>query len=233
MRLPVADALGEVERRRAADVRPVQLGELGVEGGVVLDRRPAALELVERRDERLGDVLAAVGAVLGDAHARTPSEERAASTKARTRAWSLTPGAARGCGLRRRPRGGRPRSRRGRSPGRGRPRGGRARTRRPRPPSGARRRRARAGRARWRRPRPRAAARRCARGGRPPPGRAGRGRCPRPRARRRRRRPRASSPGRGGMPRRGAGSRRGRSRPGPRRPRPQRRRPPRGSGRTP
>jgi hypothetical protein len=59
----LAQALGGVERRGAADVRRLERVELGAEARVVLDRVPARDELVERRDERLGDVAPAVRAV--------------------------------------------------------------------------------------------------------------------------------------------------------------------------
>src|SRR5918996_716818 len=94
---PVADALGAVGRGGAADVGGLEARELVVEGRVVLDRRPAALQLVECGHERLGDVLSAVGAERaggGGRHDRTASSERTASTKARTRPWSFTPGRA-------------------------------------------------------------------------------------------------------------------------------------------
>jgi hypothetical protein len=58
--LPLGEPLGAVERCRAADVVALQPFELEGEAGMVLDLPPAALELVERRDERLGDVAAAV-----------------------------------------------------------------------------------------------------------------------------------------------------------------------------
>src|SRR5918994_6347811 len=87
--LVVSEALGAVERRRPADVRPLERLELEPKAGVVPDLVPAVFELVESRHERLGDVPSAVRAEvapLSDAHPCT------ASTKARTRAWSLTPG---------------------------------------------------------------------------------------------------------------------------------------------
>ena len=58
------EALGERQRRRAGrrTSRP-QLVELGAERGVLRRCAPARLELVERRDQRLGDVAAAVRAV--------------------------------------------------------------------------------------------------------------------------------------------------------------------------
>ena len=72
--LPGCEALGERERRGAARVRRQQVVELGAEGVVGERLAPAALQLVERRDQRLGDVAAAVVAEV--AHARASSHER-------------------------------------------------------------------------------------------------------------------------------------------------------------
>ena len=55
-------ALGEVQRRRAAGEVAQQAVELGAVAGVVARGDPRRLELGERRHQRLGDVLAAVGA---------------------------------------------------------------------------------------------------------------------------------------------------------------------------
>ncbi len=83
---PVADARGQVERRRPAHIRAVKLRELGGVGRVAADLFPAALELLEGGHESLGDVLASVQPVLGDAHARAPRLcARAASTNVRIR----------------------------------------------------------------------------------------------------------------------------------------------------
>ena len=71
------------ERRRPACVRPRELLELRREGRVRLRGAPAALELVERGDERLRDVATAVDPV---------GQLRAASTYARTASGSFTPG---------------------------------------------------------------------------------------------------------------------------------------------
>src|SRR5205085_7429694 len=57
------EALGERERRRPAGVRAAELVQLGAEGFVRPGLVPARLELVERRDQRLGDEAAAVLAV--------------------------------------------------------------------------------------------------------------------------------------------------------------------------
>ena len=67
------EALGERERRRPARVRRQQVVELGAEGVVGERLAPAALELVERRDQRLGDVAAAV---VAEALTRASSHER-------------------------------------------------------------------------------------------------------------------------------------------------------------
>ena len=79
--LPVGEPLGAVERCRAADVIALQPFELEGEAGIVLDLTPAALELVEGRDKRLGDVAAAVRAEV----AGVQRGHLAAPTKARTR----------------------------------------------------------------------------------------------------------------------------------------------------
>ena len=67
------EALGERQRRRAAAERGQEVMELGVERRVVARFAPACLELVQRRDQRLGHVAPAVGAV-------QPGRHRAAST---------------------------------------------------------------------------------------------------------------------------------------------------------
>jgi len=54
------EALREGERRRAAGVRREERVELRVEALVLLRGAPTGVELVERRDQRLGDVAAAV-----------------------------------------------------------------------------------------------------------------------------------------------------------------------------
>ena len=77
----LGEPLGAVERRRAADVVALQALELEGEARVVSDLMPAALELVEGRDEGLGHVAAAVRAEVAGAH----RGHLAASTKARTR----------------------------------------------------------------------------------------------------------------------------------------------------
>src|SRR5262249_21987825 len=65
------EALAERQRRRAAAVRPAELVELRSEEGIFLRRQPPGLELLECRDERLGNEAAAVLAV--------PAVHRAAS----------------------------------------------------------------------------------------------------------------------------------------------------------
>ena len=57
------EALGLVQRRRSTDVAPPSRSSSSRNAGSRVGLRPAALELVERRDERLGDVAAAVVAV--------------------------------------------------------------------------------------------------------------------------------------------------------------------------
>jgi hypothetical protein len=79
--LSLGEPLGAVERRRAADVVALQALKLEGEARVVPDLAPAALELVEGRDEGLGHVAAAVRAEVAGAH----RGHLAASTKARTR----------------------------------------------------------------------------------------------------------------------------------------------------
>ena len=59
---PLRDPLREVERARPADVVAQQVAERLLERRVVARLEPGRLELVERRDERLGHVAAAVGA---------------------------------------------------------------------------------------------------------------------------------------------------------------------------
>jgi hypothetical protein len=68
------EASGLVQRRRTPDVALCEAVELDPEGGVTEGLAPTALEVVERRDERLGDVAAAVRAV------EPGRSQRAAST---------------------------------------------------------------------------------------------------------------------------------------------------------
>ncbi len=75
---PRCETLGLVQRRRAPDVVLAERVELVAKGRVGSCVRPSPVELVERRDQRLGDVAAAIGAVRLDRH-------RAASTYARIR----------------------------------------------------------------------------------------------------------------------------------------------------
>ena len=95
--------LGVVERGRAAGEVAQQRAQLGAEALVVARLEPRGLELGERRHQRLGDVLAAVGpeAVLDRGRdARCASEFAvraavpAAATNASTFAGSLMPGSA-------------------------------------------------------------------------------------------------------------------------------------------
>ncbi len=72
------EALRERERRRTARVRREEGVEFGAEALVLARGAPAGVELVERRDQRLGDIAPAVFAEVTHA--------RAASTYARTRA---------------------------------------------------------------------------------------------------------------------------------------------------
>src|SRR6185503_4733444 len=83
------EPLNQRDRRRATDVRPAELVQLRAIGGVVLGLLPSGGQLLECGDQRLGDVPAPVLAK-GLLQRRQP---RAASTYARTRAWSLMPGA--------------------------------------------------------------------------------------------------------------------------------------------
>src|SRR5262249_45323907 len=85
--LPRREPLGERQRCRAAAVLAAEAIELRLKGWVGPGFLPACDELVERRDQRLRDVAPAVAAV------QPRVRHRAASTKARTRSWSLTPGA--------------------------------------------------------------------------------------------------------------------------------------------
>ena len=101
---PAADTLGEavgkVERRRATDEVTEQHGELGLEALVLAGLRPGFAELVERRDQGLGNEPAAVWAeALLDCRAHgvvtcEGSSTPAAARKASTLAWSLRPGSA-------------------------------------------------------------------------------------------------------------------------------------------
>jgi len=73
------EAVRARERRGASGERAPELVELLLEGRVRLRVAPAAFELVERRNQGLGDVAPAVGPE--QARGRT---HRAAATKART-----------------------------------------------------------------------------------------------------------------------------------------------------
>src|SRR4051794_39721424 len=104
----LGEALGEVQRRRAPAVVAQQHLELGAVAGVVARRDPLRLELGERRHQRLGYVLPAVGPVaVGDscldlAHAVTSDSfssatgsgaaSSTAALNARTSSGSFTPG---------------------------------------------------------------------------------------------------------------------------------------------
>src|SRR5205085_11889848 len=92
------EPLREVERRRAAGVVAQQPLEVVFEPGIVARRKPLVLQLVERRDQRLRHVAAAVvaeatGERLGFPQAATAACS-AARKKAVTLAGSLTPGDA-------------------------------------------------------------------------------------------------------------------------------------------
>ena len=56
-------ALGEIERRRPADVMLEVIVELGLEGGILAGRLIGALDLEHQRHERLGDKTPAIDAV--------------------------------------------------------------------------------------------------------------------------------------------------------------------------
>src|SRR4029077_10051880 len=80
----LAETVSEVQRRRTPDEVAQQAVELGSEAGVAPGRDPRLLELGQRGHERLGHVLAAVGAeaVLDGAHGEVTCSavERTAST---------------------------------------------------------------------------------------------------------------------------------------------------------
>ena len=78
----VGEPLREIERRRAADVVVEQRVELGAVARVVAGGEPRGLELDQRGHERLGHVLAAVGAeaVLDRAHRRPSGGDRRATS---------------------------------------------------------------------------------------------------------------------------------------------------------
>src|SRR5690606_20386002 len=93
---------GEVQRRGPADVVAQQAVQLGAERRVVPRLHPRPLQLLQRGHERLGDVLASVGAeadLQAGAHGRptlSAGRSPAATTAAANAsifAWSLTPGA--------------------------------------------------------------------------------------------------------------------------------------------
>src|SRR5262249_21996783 len=96
----LGEALGRVERRRPPDEVAQQGGQLGLEAIVLPGLGPGGAELVERRNQRLGDEAAAVGAeALLDRGAHCEGtwvgcSTPAASRKASTLAWSLRPGSA-------------------------------------------------------------------------------------------------------------------------------------------
>src|SRR5262249_30328573 len=82
--LPGGESLGERQRRRPASVLAAEPVELLGEGRVGAGLSPAGLELVERRDQGLRDVAAAV---VAEVHL-------AAARNARPRSGSLFPGEA-------------------------------------------------------------------------------------------------------------------------------------------
>jgi hypothetical protein len=73
--LPRREALAQRERRRAPDVRRRELVQLGEERRILARLAPRAVELVERRDERLRDVAPAVAAEV--THSSPPRRTRA------------------------------------------------------------------------------------------------------------------------------------------------------------
>ena len=98
---PLGEPVGAIERRRPTDVVAKQGVELPPELRVVAGGRPCGGQLVQRSDQNLGDVAAAVGAeALLDrrrAHATTrgSTDPRwALSKNPAISAWSLTPGSA-------------------------------------------------------------------------------------------------------------------------------------------
>ena len=92
---------GVVERRGPAHIIAQQGVQLVAVGEVGARRKPGSLELVQRRDERLRHVAAAVGtearSIAGALMPPSPSAASAASTarkNASSLAWSLRPGSA-------------------------------------------------------------------------------------------------------------------------------------------
>src|SRR6266540_3746470 len=92
--------LGEIERGRPTDEVAQQAVELVAVCGIVPRLGPRGRQLIERGDERLGDVAAPVGAEsLLDRHLAHLAEpvgvaELALSKNASRRSWSLRPGSA-------------------------------------------------------------------------------------------------------------------------------------------
>ena len=199
IRLVGREALDARERRRASGVGREQLVELGVEAVVLAQRLPRAFELVERGDQRLGDVPPAVRAE-GRASSRClhPAPDQVVVLDARRRSVERAESTAHGRTAAIASR---------RSPGRGRRRASRARWSRARGRGASGRSRATAGRRPCRPARRHAGAPRRARGARPRARRAGRDRRRSPRARRRRPRRAARCRARRAARRRGAGSR--------------------------
>src|SRR5512143_905838 len=105
------EALGEIERRRAADVVLQMAVHLGLEGRVLLRLVVGLLQIEDQRHQRLGDETPAVEAEMPalvragaegiglNVHGPhptgipAPSEARAARMKARIFSGSFTPGA--------------------------------------------------------------------------------------------------------------------------------------------
>src|SRR5581483_10162208 len=91
----LAESAGFVQRRGPTHVVAQQRAELAVEIRVIARRQPRGLELGQRRHQRLGHVLTAVGteAMLDRAHADpTGTVERTASANARSFCGSFRPG---------------------------------------------------------------------------------------------------------------------------------------------
>ena len=91
----LAEVFGEVERRGAAGVVVQEIGELGLEGGVVARREIGGFEFFDGRHQDFGDVAPAVGSEVSagiglGGHA--PSAALAACRKSIIFMWSFFPG---------------------------------------------------------------------------------------------------------------------------------------------
>ena len=94
---PLGEPLGQVQRRGTADEVAVQAGEPAAEFLVLPGGGPGIGQLVERPDQRLGNVAAAIrpeARIDIHAHQVGTLAVAAASKKAVIAAWSLRPGSA-------------------------------------------------------------------------------------------------------------------------------------------